>query len=184
LNWEKVAASGKNESPHRAAFAQVICVGETDQEAEELYAKHCDYFYNRCLHVYTGFADPPGYRTVDTIKKGALNQYKPLTPDDLGEIPWKQLLDGRHIVAGSRDTVVEKMEELAKSLHVGHVFGLFAVGNIPNELVRHSSKLFAEKCMPRLRNIFPEWKKDDHWWCKPLEGRRAMEDELSHARTV
>ena len=182
--WEKVAAAGKDESPHRAGFAQVICVGETDKEAEELYAKHCDYFYNRCLHVHTGFADPPGYRTVATIKKGALNQYKPLTPDDLGEIPWKRLLDDRHIVAGSPDTVVEQMEELAKSLHVGHVFLLFAVGNMPDELVRHSSKLFAEKCMPRLRNLFPEWKDDDRWWCKPLEGRRQMADEPSHARTL
>ena len=31
-----------------------------------------DYFYNRCLHIYPGFADAPGYRTLDTIKYGLL----------------------------------------------------------------------------------------------------------------
>ena len=69
--WERVAKRGKDDSPYRAAFAQIICVADTDAEAEELYAEHCLYFFNRCLHVFPPFADPPGYRTVNTIKYGA-----------------------------------------------------------------------------------------------------------------
>ena len=42
------------------SFAQIICVADTDAQAEELYAEHILYFFNRCLHVYPGFADPPG----------------------------------------------------------------------------------------------------------------------------
>ena len=38
------------------------------------YAPHMDYFYNRCLHVYHGFADAPGYRTVSTISAGLTRQ--------------------------------------------------------------------------------------------------------------
>ena len=63
---------GKDESPYRAGFAQTICVADTDAEAEKLYAEHIDYFFNRCLHVYPGFADAPGYRTIKTIKAGVL----------------------------------------------------------------------------------------------------------------
>ncbi len=182
--WEHVAKAGKDESPYRGAFAQVICVGETDKEAEELYHEHGNYFFNRCLHVHTPFADPPGYRTVETIKKGALNQYKPLSPDDLGEIPWKQLVDDGHIIAGSPDTVRERMQDLIDTLRVGHVFCLFHMGNMPDEKVRHSSRLFAEKVMPHLRDAWPEWKDDQRWWCKPLEGRRQMEDEPSQAKVL
>ena len=49
--WDRVAARGKDESPYRAAFAQIIAVAETDAEAEKLYAEHILYFFNRCLHV-------------------------------------------------------------------------------------------------------------------------------------
>lgn len=181
--WERVAKAGKDESPYRATFAQCVCVADTDAEAEKLYAKHVDYFYNRCLHVHQGFVDPPGYRTVATIKKGALNQYKPLTPDDLGTIPWKRLCDDRHVIAGSPETVRQQMEELIRSLRVGHVFVLHQMGSMPDELVRHSSKLFAEQVMPQLRDMWPEWKDDDRWFPKMLEGRRAMEEEPSKART-
>ncbi len=58
------------------AFAQIICVADTDEEAEKLYAEHILYFFNRCLHVYPGFSDPPGYRTVNTIKAGMLDQFR------------------------------------------------------------------------------------------------------------
>ncbi len=37
----------------------------------------CDYFYNRCLHVYPGLRRRPGYRTIKTIQTGALSQYAP-----------------------------------------------------------------------------------------------------------
>ena len=71
-----MAERDKDDSPGRAAFAQIICVADTDAEAEELYAEHILYFFNRCLHVYPGFADAPGYRTVKTIKAGVLSQVR------------------------------------------------------------------------------------------------------------
>ena len=74
--WERVAERGKDDSPYRAAFAQIICVADTDEEAERLYSEHVLYFFNRCLHVYPGFSDPPGYRTVNTIKAGVLDQFR------------------------------------------------------------------------------------------------------------
>src|SRR5258707_3631755 len=41
--WDQVAKRGRDESPYRGAFAQTICVAETDQEAEKLYAEHVNY---------------------------------------------------------------------------------------------------------------------------------------------
>lgn len=167
--WERVAARNVDNSPFRAGFAQTICVADTDAEAERLYSPHVNYFYNRCLHVYPGFADAPGYRTIKTIQKGVLSQYAPLSGFD--NLTWKDLVEGGHIIAGSPETVRQRMEDLIKSLHVGNVFCLLHVGNMPKEKCMYSTKLFADKVMPKLRNIFPEHAGDDRFWCKPLPKR-------------
>ncbi len=179
--WERVAAKGKDASPYRAAFAQIICVADTDREAEELYSEHVRYFFNRCLHVYPGFADPPGYRTIKTLKVGALAQ---LTEDALAKFPtltWKQLVDDRYVIAGSPETVRQQMEEMIKGLRIGHVFCLFHNGNMPDWKTRHSSKLFAEQVMPKLRDLWPEWRHDERWWPKPMADRREPERSLPRA---
>ena len=169
--WERVAAAGKDESPYRAAFAQVVCVADTDAEAERLYSEHVLYFYNRCLHVGLGFADPPGYRTIKTIQSGKLNQFRAENQRLFTSLTWKELVDGGYVIAGSVDTVRERMEHMIKDLRLGVLFLLFQIGNMPDDKVRYSSKLFAEKIMPQLRDIWPEWKNDDRFWIKPLESR-------------
>ena len=179
--WERVAARDKDESPYRAAFAQIICVADTDAEAERLYAEHVLYFFNRCLHVYPGFSDPPGYRTIDTIKAGVLDQFRAAmqklfpTPDLEG------LVEGGYVIAGSPETVRDRMEDLITTLRVGHVFCLMHIGNMPDWKTRYSTKLFAEKVMPHLRNMWPEWDDDDRWWIHPLE-RPACGAELTDGR--
>ena len=169
--WERVAALGKDDSPFRAAFAQTICVAENDAQAEELYAEHILYFYNRCLHVYPGFADPPGYRTVKTIKAGALSQLRRSNQKSFAQLTWKDLVEGGYVIAGGPDTVRERMEDMIKSLRVGLVFGLFHQGSMPDWLTRYNTQMFAEKVMPQLRNMWPEYENDNRWWIKPLVGR-------------
>jgi hypothetical protein len=60
------------------------------------------------------------------------------------------------------------MEDLIEGLHVGHVFCLLHVGDMPAEKCMHSTKLFAEKVMPKLRDRFAEFGEDGRFWCKPL----------------
>jgi alkanesulfonate monooxygenase SsuD/methylene tetrahydromethanopterin reductase-like flavin-dependent oxidoreductase (luciferase family) len=169
--WERVAAKGKDDSPYRAAFAQVICVADTDAEAERLYAEHISYFYNRCLHVYPGFADPPGYRTINTIKAGALSQLTAESMKAFSELTWSDLVEGGHVIAGSPATVRDRMEEMIRTLRVGHVFCLLHTGNQPDWKTRYSTELFATKVMPGLRHLWPDHADDDRWWIHPLEDR-------------
>jgi alkanesulfonate monooxygenase SsuD/methylene tetrahydromethanopterin reductase-like flavin-dependent oxidoreductase (luciferase family) len=174
--WQRVAErNAPDTSPYRAGFAQFICVAETDAEAERLYAKHVDYFYNRCLHIYPGFADAPGYRTIKTIQKGVLSQY---APGSLFEPhPWKELVDSGHVIAGSPETVRQRMEELIKGLHVGNVFCLMQIGDMPKDKCMYSTKLFAERVIPKLRDMFveyaPDYLDDGRFWCHPIENRAA-----------
>jgi alkanesulfonate monooxygenase SsuD/methylene tetrahydromethanopterin reductase-like flavin-dependent oxidoreductase (luciferase family) len=171
--WDRVAErNAPDNSPYRAGFAQTICVADTDEEAERLYSEHVSYFYNRCLHVYPGFADAPGYRTIKTIQSGVLSQYAPAGAT-YSKLTWKDMIEGGHVIAGSPETVRQRMEELIKSLHVGHIFCLFHVGDMPADKAMYSSKLFAEKVMPKLRGLLPETAGDDRFWCKPLAKRVA-----------
>jgi len=180
--WDRVAKRGKDESPYRAAFAQTICVAETDQEAEKLYAEHVSYFYNRCLHVAGGFADAPGYRTIKTLQANVVTAISEDVQKLFPTLTWKQLIDDGYVIAGSPATVRQRMEEMIKGLRVGHVFCLIHVGNMPDWKTRYSSKLFAEKVMPHLRDMWPEWKDDNRWWCKPMEERLHPEENLKQAR--
>ncbi len=97
-------------------------------------------------------------------------------------LTWKELVDERFIIAGGPESVRQQMEELIKSLHVGHIFGLFHKGNMPDWKTRHSSRLFAEKVMPKLRDVWPEWKHDDRWWPKPMQDRVHPEEAAGKDR--
>ena len=185
--WDRVAErNAPDASPYRAGFAQTICVADTDEEAERLYSEHVSYFYNRCLHVYPGFADAPGYRTIKTIQTGALSQYAP-PRGGYTELTWKDLIEGGHVIAGSPETVRHRMEDLIKGLNVGNIFCLMHVGNMPADKCMYSTKLFAEKVMPHLRDIFPDYADDGRFWCKPLEKRvkpNSLPSEQDALRSV
>jgi alkanesulfonate monooxygenase SsuD/methylene tetrahydromethanopterin reductase-like flavin-dependent oxidoreductase (luciferase family) len=169
--WQRVRELGADDSPYRGAFAQIICVADTDAEAEKLYAEHILYFYNRCLHVFPGFADAPGYRTIKTLQAGALGQLRQAAQRRFSELTWKDLVEGGYVIAGSPETVRDRMKDMIQGLHIGTVFCLMHNGNMPDWKTRHSTRLFAEKVMPQLQNMWPDWKDDERWWCHPLESR-------------
>jgi alkanesulfonate monooxygenase SsuD/methylene tetrahydromethanopterin reductase-like flavin-dependent oxidoreductase (luciferase family) len=173
--WERVARRAKDESPYRAGYAQIVCVADTDAEAERLYTPHLQYFFNRCLHVYPGFADAPGYRTVRTLKAGALPQFTPKGLRMLTELTWKDFVEDGYVIAGGPETVRQMMEDMIRRLRVGHVFCLLHLGDMPNEKTRHSTRLFAERVMPALRDLWPEHRDDERFWVRPLAGRRRPE---------
>ncbi len=64
------------------------------------------------------------------------------------------------------------MEDLIKKLRVGNIFCLMQIGDMPEDKCMHSTRLFAEKVMPKLRNMFPEYARiRRRFWCKPLAKR-------------
>ncbi len=170
--WQRVDDWGKDRSPYRAGFAQTIIVAESDREAESEYREHVDYFYNRCLHVYPGFADAPGYRTVKTIKANATSAMTRGAHAQVSSMSWAEILKNRFVIAGSPDSVVEQISELITELRVGNIFCLLHVGDMPMDKCMRSSRLFAEEVMPRLRDLWPE-PEDSRFWIKPLETRQA-----------
>ena len=167
--WRRVEERGKDDSPYRAGFAQTIVVAESDREAEAQFRQHIDYFYNRCLHVYPGFADAPGYRTIKTIQANVTTQMTRQALGDVSKMSWDKLVSDGYVIAGSPDTVVEKMQDLITTLRVGNIFCLLHVGDMPQEKCMRSTTLFAEEVMPKLRNMWPDYADDDRFWIHPIE---------------
>jgi alkanesulfonate monooxygenase SsuD/methylene tetrahydromethanopterin reductase-like flavin-dependent oxidoreductase (luciferase family) len=168
--WDELDRQGKAPNPYRAGFLQFVAVAETDAQAEQDYAEHAEYFYNRCLHIDSRFSDAPGYRTLRTVKAGLRAQFeRQATAAAAGELRWKDFVKQGYIVAGSPETVRQQLEEAAKALNVGHMMVLLQFGSMPPELVRKNTELFAREVMPHVRHLFSEH--EDCWWIKPLAQR-------------
>jgi hypothetical protein len=86
-------------------------------------------------------------------------------------LSWKDLIDDAFVIAGSPETVRQRLEDLIKTLRVGNLFLLFHLGNMPKELTMYSTRLFTEKVMPKLQNLWPEFAGDSRFWCHPLSQR-------------
>ena len=108
--WERVAERGKDDSPvPRRASPRSSASPTPTRRPSELYAEHVLYFFNRCLHVYPGFADPPGYRTDQRRSRPARSTSSaPRRRSCSPNLTWKDLVDGGYVIAGSPETVRER----------------------------------------------------------------------------
>ena len=169
--WNRLGELGVEFNPFQGAFAQQIIVAETDDQAQQLYEEHVQYFFDKCLHVHPGFADAPGYRTENTIRVGL----RAGGAQGLGiahTLSWDDWVREGYIVAGSPDSVTEQLETLANKLQVGHLVCLLHCGNMPDDKARASTKLMAEQVIPRIRHIWEDY--EDHWSPQPIPaGRQA-----------
>ena len=165
--WQTVAKRNVEPNPYRAGFLQFVGVADSDAEAEKLYVEHAKYFWQRCLHVYGGYVNPPGYTSLDTIKAGIQGQVARIISRagaraELAKMGWRDFVDRGYLVAGSPDTVVDRLNDLADKLRVGHLMVLLQFGNMPKETALQNTQRFAREVMPRLRPRFGEW--EDRWW--------------------
>ena len=171
--WETVDRLGGEPNPYRAGFLQLIAVSETDAQAEADYAEAATYFYERCLHVYRGFADAPGYRTVRSLEAGLtgtlLGQRSGRSIFEAGG-GWKGYIEEGNILAGSPESVTQQLREVIKGLRIGHLMLLMQFGNMPRDKAMKNTRLFAEKVIPNLRDLWSDY--EDRWWIKPIDAAR------------
>lgn len=176
--WQRVEEMGAEPNPYRGGFLQLVCLADTDEEAEHLYSKHVDYFFNRCLHVADGFADAPGYRTEATIRAGVLAQVGKMAELVRFDLDWKGFNEQGYVIAGSPATVRERIAEMVRSMNLGHLMVLLQIGSMPKDLTMHNTKLFAQEVLPYIKTIWDgEW--EDKWWIHPLEEAAVPGESLA-----
>ncbi len=161
----KVANAAGHDNPYQAGFLQLVCVGDSESEVKETYGPHIEYFFNKMLHVYPGFSDSPGYRTIDTIKAGLMAQTSTFGRAGSEEVTWDTLIEQGNVVAGTPSQVTEQLESVVKDLHIGHLMILNQIGSMPHEMAKENIRRTATEVVPNLRRIWndkPEYV--DKWW--------------------
>ena len=176
--WAEMDRLGKDRNPYRAGFLQFVGVAETHEEAMRLYKEPAEYFYGRCLYIDPRFTQPPGYTTEATQRAGVQSQvsqaasaakpgegtYSVRFGGIATEMP--DIVDRGYVIVGSPDEVAERLRAVARDLNVGHFMLLLQFGNMSKDLTQYNTRLFAQKVLPQLRDIFSEW--EDKWWPRPL----------------
>ena len=163
--WETVERLGAEFNPYRCAFLQFVGVAENDVEAEKLYAAPAQYFYNRCFHLDPGFVGPPGYTSIETMRKGIQSAVRTAARKVQGQdLAWKEIIDSGCVVAGSPQTVIDRLNDMADRMKVGHVMLLMHFGNMKHDTVLYNTTRFAKEVAPKLRHRFNEY--EDKWWPK------------------
>jgi alkanesulfonate monooxygenase SsuD/methylene tetrahydromethanopterin reductase-like flavin-dependent oxidoreductase (luciferase family) len=173
--WDEMARLGKDRNPYRAGFLQFVGVAETREEAYRLYREPAEYFYGRCLHVDPRFAGPPGYATEETQRRGIQSQVALAAQTSRYESKFQMLaremdaiVDKGYVIIGSPDEVAAQLRQVATDLNVGHLMLLLQFGNMSKGVAQYNTRLFAEKVMPQLDDLFAEW--ENRWWPQPMPG--------------
>jgi alkanesulfonate monooxygenase SsuD/methylene tetrahydromethanopterin reductase-like flavin-dependent oxidoreductase (luciferase family) len=184
--WAEMRRLGKDTNPYRAGFLQFVGVGDTRAEALALYREPAEYFYGTCLHVDPKWVVPPGYMTEQTIRARVHSQMALAANASAGGGPsltksataFEGIVDNGYVIVGEPDEVADKLREIALDLGVGHLMLLLQFGNMGKDLANYNTRLFAQKVLPQIRDLFDdEW--EDHWWIKPLPRAQRVRPEVA-----
>jgi alkanesulfonate monooxygenase SsuD/methylene tetrahydromethanopterin reductase-like flavin-dependent oxidoreductase (luciferase family) len=173
--WEFVANSGRDQNPYRAGFLQLLVVSESDAKAEEEYYEHIRYFYDKCLHIATEFAAPPGHQDYKSLANTMRKQFGQARAmrDQLPDWKFKDFVENGFVIGGGPATVRDRLKEAIKDLRVGNLMLLLHIGSMPHELTLKNIDIFTREVLPHVRDIWDdEW--ENHWWPKGLRAKREL----------
>lgn len=162
--WDHAQERGVEVNPNRMAFTQIICVADSDAEAEREYAEAVNYFFTRqksALH----FATPPGHMTIASQRE-SLRRQRGVSAEVRqraanGELSFWEYDELGFIIAGTPERVRQRIERLATELQVGQLITCMHMGNLPEETAAKNNDLFGRQVAPHLRDLFAD--QEDRW---------------------
>lgn len=172
--WEFAGQAGLDANPHRAGFAQLVVVSETDAQAEKDYAAHIRYFFDKCMHIPVQYVGTPGHQDYASLAKAwrSGTQMKMIeTIESFKKFRYRDFVDRDIVIAGSPATVRDKLADAVRNLRVGNLMVLMHIGSMDHELTKKNIRLFATEVLPALSPIWEgEW--ENHWWPRKLRAKR------------
>jgi hypothetical protein len=124
----------------------ITYVAETKEKAEEEAVEHIRYFFEDALRTTPTFLAPPGYLSVDQLKKarGARRQAA-------RRFSFQNINESFFVAVGTADQVVEQLEGWAEKMGTNHFVIFGAIGNMPHWKVVKNLNLIAQDVIPRMR---------------------------------
>jgi alkanesulfonate monooxygenase SsuD/methylene tetrahydromethanopterin reductase-like flavin-dependent oxidoreductase (luciferase family) len=169
--WEAANRLGKDDNPYQMGFMQTICVADTDAKAEQLFARHAEYFYQKAIGSIPmeRLALPGG---IDI--KGLEFIFR--DPGDFGIYPkmreasFSELVEAGSVICGSPATVRDQITEFVREFRIGNLHAMLQFGSMPHELAKDNISLFSEQVLPHLKDIWTDEGWQHHWWPEALGG--------------
>ena len=62
--WDRAEENGHDRNPYRGAFLQLVGVADTDEQAEEQFAEHVEYFYKKLPALPAAVPRAPGLQRL------------------------------------------------------------------------------------------------------------------------
>ena len=133
--------------PEQLPLQVITYVAETEEKAEEEAIEHIRYFFEDALRTTPAFLAPPGYLSVDQLKKRAA-----LADKLHGAFSFEQhraivLRRRRHRRSGGRKAGANGASRWAPTISII----LAAIGNMPHWKVVKNLSLIAQDVIPRVR---------------------------------
>jgi alkanesulfonate monooxygenase SsuD/methylene tetrahydromethanopterin reductase-like flavin-dependent oxidoreductase (luciferase family) len=148
---EKAAAYGKTVRPDQLPLGVWAYVAETDELAVEEYLPHIRWFFERALRTTARYLVPPGYVSVPELRKRAAH-----AGTTHGGFDWSAYTRDFHIVAGTADTVAEKIVQWMEEAGSSRLTCQLHTGDMPHWKTVKNMTLFAEEVIPRVRKAAPK----------------------------
>lgn len=177
--WDRAAAKDRDSNPYRAGMLQLVGVAETDQQAEELFSEHIEYFYHKCLHLPLHYTSAPGsaeYKSLLNLFSSGMMEFMDLAVD-LKPLSAKDMIEREFVVVGSPSTVRDRLADMSRRLHVGHLMTVLQFGSMPHDLAMQNIDLFGREVLPHLQAIWQGEGWENPWWperCNKAPARQAQ----------
>jgi alkanesulfonate monooxygenase SsuD/methylene tetrahydromethanopterin reductase-like flavin-dependent oxidoreductase (luciferase family) len=174
--WDAAERLGKDPNPYQMGFMQTICVADTDEQAEKLFARHAEYFFQKAIGSIPmeRLALPGG---IDI--KGLEFIFR--DPGDFGIYPrmreasFSELVEAGSVICGSPATVRDQITDFVREFRIGNLHAMLQFGSMPHDLATDNINLFGEQVLPHLRGIWDEEGWAHHWWPESLGGTAPVQ---------
>jgi alkanesulfonate monooxygenase SsuD/methylene tetrahydromethanopterin reductase-like flavin-dependent oxidoreductase (luciferase family) len=145
---EAAARYGYEASPDKLGWALPVYVSDSDEAARREAKPHIEAMYNKFLRMPLEFLLPPGYTSVESMKKlrQAKASFTSDNPPDCDEFIKRGMF-----ICGSPDTVRQTLEHHQRDIGFNVLVAMMQIGSMPGEQTRKSMTLLAEKVMPKMR---------------------------------
>ena len=107
--WQVVSDKGREPNPYRAGFLQLVAVADTDAQAEAKYARHVEYFYQKCLHLPLHLLSPAGNQDYRSLVASLANPMRRI--DDMKSLRYSDFVERGYVIAGSPATVRDRLKK-------------------------------------------------------------------------
>jgi alkanesulfonate monooxygenase SsuD/methylene tetrahydromethanopterin reductase-like flavin-dependent oxidoreductase (luciferase family) len=138
---------GYEPDAEKVVFSVPIYVAETDEVAHAEARSHVEWLYHKGLKQGFEIVFPPGY-----LSAGSLRGMLTSGGGGFGSMSYEDLLREGMVLAGSPDSIGERIEALRDELGFGAMNLLMCIGDMPHERVVKSMDLFATQVMPAFRD--------------------------------